>query len=254
VAAPSEYRVFAVGGIPEVSSGDDLAAIINDALHAQDTPLEQGDVLCVTQKIISKAEDRVIALDTVTPGPMAVEWARQWEKDARAVELVLRECRRIVRMERGIIIAETHHGWICANAGVDASNIGGGDAVALLPVDSSASAKLIRDGLVQRGQPNVPVIVTDTFGRPWRDGLTNVAIGVSGMDPMISYEGQVDSEGYELRVTVMALADQLAAASEPVMNKLDRVPVAVVRGLNVAIDDAADHTTLIRPAERDMFH
>ncbi|HJN91116.1 MAG TPA: coenzyme F420-0:L-glutamate ligase [Dehalococcoidia bacterium] len=254
MAAPSEYRVFAVGGIPEVSSGDDLGAIISEALNAQDTPLESGDVLCVTQKIISKAEDRVIPLDSVTPGPMAIEWARQWEKDARAVELVLRECRRIVRMERGIIIAETHHGWICANAGVDASNIGGGDAVALLPVDSSASAKQIRDGLVKRGQPDVPIIVTDTFGRPWRDGLTNVAIGVSGMDPMISYEGQVDSEGYELRVTVMALADQLAAASEPVMNKLDRVPVAVVRGLNVPIDESADHTTLIRPAEMDMFH
>ena len=135
---------------------------------------------------------------------------------ATSAALVLRECRRIVRMERGIIIAETHHGWICANAGVDASNIGGGDAVALLPVDSSASAHGIRQGLVALGQPNVPIIVTDTFGRPWRDGLTNVAIGVSGMNPLLSYEGQVDSEGYELRVTVMALADQLAGASEPV--------------------------------------
>jgi coenzyme F420-0:L-glutamate ligase/coenzyme F420-1:gamma-L-glutamate ligase len=253
MAAPSEYRVFAVGGIPEVKSGDDLAVVIDEALRAQDTPLESGDVLCVTQKIISKAEDRVIALDTVTAGAMAIEWASQWDKDARAVELVLRECKRIVRMERGIIIAETRHGWICANAGVDASNIGGGDAVALLPVDSSASAKRLRQGLVKLGQPDVPIIVTDTFGRPWREGLTNVAIGVSGMDPMISYEGQVDSEGYELRVTVMALADQLAAASEPVMNKLDRVPVAVVRGLSVPLDDTADHTTLVRPPENDMF-
>ena len=249
----SEYRVFAVGGIPEVGPGDDLAAVIDAALVAQETPLETGDVLCITQKIISKAEHRVIALADVEPGAMAIQWAEQWEKDARAVELVLRECRRIVRMERGIIIAETHHGWICANAGVDASNIGGGDAVALLPVDSSASAHAIRRGLVALGQLDVPIIVTDTFGRPWRDGLTNVAIGVSGMNPLLSYEGQVDSEGYELRVTVMALADQLAGASEPVMNKLDRVPVAVVRGLDIPLDESHDHTTLIRPAEMDMF-
>ena len=125
----SEYRVFAVGGIPEVGPGDDLAAVIDAALLAQETPLETGDVLCITQKIISKAEHRVIVLADVEPGAMAIQWAEQWEKDARAVELVLRECRRIVRMERGIIIAETQHGWICANAGVDASNIGGGDAV-----------------------------------------------------------------------------------------------------------------------------
>lgn len=253
MAAPAEYRVFAVGGIPEVHAGDDIAALIDAALLAQDTPLEAGDVLCVTQKILSKAEGRVIPLDTVTPGAMAQEWADKWEKDPRAVELVLRECRRIVRMDRGIIIAETHHGWICANAGVDASNIGGGDAVALLPIDSSASAAALRRGLVERGQPDVPVIVTDTFGRPWREGLTNVAIGVSGMNPLVSYEGQVDTEGYELRVTVMALADELAAATEPVMNKVDRVPVAVVRGLSVPLDNSHDHSALIRPPEADMF-
>jgi len=250
--APAAYQVFAVGGIPEVRAGDDLAALLHHALTAQDTPLLPGDVLCVTQKIVSKAEDRVIPLDTVTPSQIAIDWAARWDKDARAVELVLRESRRIVRMDRGVIIAETRHGWICANAGVDASNIGGGQAVALLPVDPSASAQRIRRGLVDLGQPDVPCIITDTFGRPWRDGLTNVAIGVSGMDPLLSYEGQVDSEGYELRVTVMALADELAAATEPVMNKLDRVPAAVVRGLNVPLTDG-DHTTLIRPPEMDMF-
>ena len=252
MAAPSEYRVFAVGGIPEVVDGDDLAQIIHDALTAQETPLEAGDVLVVTQKIVSKAEGRVIRLDDVTAGEFAKQWADEWEKDARAVELVLQESQRIVRMTRGLIVSETRHGWVCANAGVDQSNVGGGEAVALLPLDSSASAKAIRQGLVERGQVDVPVIVTDTFGRPWRNGLTNVAIGVSGMNPIRSYIGEVDEEGYDLRVTEMAIVDELASAAEPVMNKLDKVPVAVVRGLKVPVEEY-DHEPLVRPAEMDLF-
>lgn len=252
MAAPSEYRVFAVGGIPEVVDGDDLAVLIDDALRAQETPLEVGDVLIVTQKIISKAEGRVIPLDDVTAGQFAEEWAEAWEKDPRAVELVLRESSRIVRMTRGLIVSETRHGWVCANAGVDQSNVGGGQAVALLPLDSSASAQQIRQGLVARGQVDVPVIVTDTFGRPWRNGLTNVAIGVSGMNPIRSYIGEVDAEGYDLRVTEMAIVDELASAAEPVMNKLDAIPVAVVRGLDIPLEDY-DHTPLVRPAEMDLF-
>ncbi len=252
MAPPSEYRVFAVGGIPEVVEGDDLAELIHVALHAQETPLEPGDVLIVTQKIVSKAEGRVIRLDEVTAGEFAEDWAADWERDPRAVELVLRESKRIVRMARGLILSETRHGWVCANAGVDQSNVGGGMAVALLPVDSSASAAAIRSGLVARGQVDVPVIVTDTFGRPWRNGLTNVAIGVSGMNPIRSYIGEVDEEGYDLRVTEMAIVDELASAAEPVMNKLDKVPVAVVRGLNVPIEEF-DHSPLVRPAEMDLF-
>ena len=155
-------------------------------------------------------------------------------------------------MTRGLILSETRHGWVCANAGVDQSNVGGGDAVTLLPVDSSASALTIRRGLVARGQVDVPVIVTDTFGRPWRNGLTNVAIGVSGMNPIRSYVGEVDAEGYDLRVTEMAIVDELASAAEPVMNKLDKVPVAVVRGLKVPVEEY-DHTPLVRPAEMDLF-
>ncbi|MDE2966357.1 MAG: coenzyme F420-0:L-glutamate ligase [Chloroflexota bacterium] len=252
MAPPSEYRVFAVGGIPEVVEGDDLAELIHSALLAQETPLESGDVLLVTQKIVSKAEGRVIRLDDVSAGGFAQDWADDWEKDARAVELVLRESKRIVRMTRGLILSETRHGWVCANAGVDQSNVGGGEAVALLPVDSSASALEIRRGLVARGQVDVPIIVTDTFGRPWRNGLTNVAIGVSGMNPIRSYVGQVDAEGYDLQVTEMAIVDELASAAEPVMNKLDKVPVAVVRGLNVPVEEY-DHTSLVRPAEMDLF-
>ncbi len=250
--APAEYRVFAVGGIPEVAAGDDLAALIDAALRAQQTPLEAGDVLVVTQKIVSKAEGRVIRLDDVEAGEFAREWAAAWEKDARAVELVLRESARIVRMSRGLIVSETRHGWVCANAGVDQSNVGGGAAVALLPRDASQSAARIRAGLRQRGHPDLPVIVTDTFGRPWRQGLTNVAIGVSGMEPIHSYIGEYDDEGYDLRVTEMCWADELAAAAEPVMNKLDRVPVAVVRGLDIPVVEA-DHSSLLRPPEMDLF-
>lgn len=252
MAPPSEYRVFAVGGIPEVVEGDDLAQLIHDALNDQQTPLQSGDVLLVTQKIVSKAEGRVIRLDDVTAGGFSQDWADDWEKDARAVELVLRESKRIVRMTRGLILSETRHGWVCANAGVDQSNVGGGDAVTLLPIDSSASAQQIRHGLVSLGQVDVPVIVTDTFGRPWRNGLTNVAIGVSGMNPIRSYIGEVDAEGYDLRVTEMAIVDELASAAEPVMNKLDKVPVAVVRGLDIPVEEF-DHTSLVRPAEMDLF-
>ncbi len=252
MAAPSEYRVFAVGGIPEVADGDDLAELIDVALRAQETPLEPGDVLVVTQKIISKAEGRVITLDDVTAGQFATVWADEWERDPRAVELVLQESKRIVRMTRGLILSETREGWVCANAGVDQSNVGGGDAVTLLPVDSSASARRIREGLVARGQVDVPVIVSDTFGRPWRNGLMNVAIGVSGMNPIRSYVGEVDAEGYDLRVTEMAIVDELASAAEPVMNKLDAVPVAVVRGLNIPVEEH-DHSALVRPAEMDLF-
>ncbi len=251
MTAPAEYRVFAIGGMPEVRDGDDLPGLIADALEAQGTPLEAGDVLVVTQKIVSKAEGRVVQLDTVTAGDFAKEWAEAWERDARAVELVLRESRRIVRMTNGLILSETRHGWVCANAGIDQSNVSEG-AVCLLPVDPSASAAAIRRGLAARGQADVPVIISDTFGRPWRNGLTNVAIGVSGMQPIYSYIGQTDAAGYDLRVTEMCWADELASAAEPVMNKLDAVPAAVVRGLDVPLEEG-DHRPMIRDAAQDLF-
>ena len=251
MAPPAEYRVFAIGGMPEVRDGDDLPGLIADALEAQGTPLESGDVLVVTQKIVSKAEGRVVQLDTVAAGDFAKEWAEAWERDARAVELVLRESRRIVRMTNGLILSETKHGWVCANAGIDQSNVSEG-AVCLLPVDPSASADAIRRGLAARGQADVPVIISDTFGRPWRNGLTNVAIGVSGMQPIYSYIGQTDAAGYDLRVTEMCWADELASAAEPVMNKLDAVPAAVVRGLDVPLEEG-DHRPMIRDAAQDLF-
>lgn len=252
MAAPLIYTIFAVGGIPEIQPGDDLAEVIQQALTRQATPLKGGDVLVVTQKIVSKAEGRMLRLDSIRPGPLAQEFGTRWNRDPRLIEVVLQQCRRIIRMDRGVIIAETAHGWICANAGVDASNVGGGDVVTLLPIDPSASAAAIRRGLVERGQVDMPVLVTDTFGRPWREGLTNVAIGVSGLKPLHSYIGERDDRGYPLQMTIMATADEIAGAAELVMGKLDRVPVAVVRGLDLPVEES-DHRPLMRPPELDLF-
>lgn len=249
---PPELRVFPIRGLPEVRPGDDVAALLDIALRGQGTPLVAGDVLVVTQKIVSKAEGRIVSLAGIRPRPEAQAFGEQWDRDPRQVEVVLRESKRILRMERGLILSETEQGWVCANAGVDASNVGGGDAVTLLPVDASASAAQIRRGLVKAGQFDVAVVISDTFGRPWREGLTNVAIGVSGMNPLRDYIGQRDAEGYDLRVTVLAIADEIAAAAELVMNKLDRIPAAVLRGLDVAIEEF-DHHRLIRAPELDLF-
>lgn len=245
-------RVFPVGGLPEFRPGDDLGALIVEALAASGPAPEDGDVLVITQKVVSKAEGRIVELATVEPSDFAKKLAQQWEKDPRQVELVLRESARIVRMDRGVIICETRHGFICANAGVDASNVGRTGAVTLLPLDPDASAAALRDAVAAATGKSVAVIVSDTFGRPWREGLTNIAIGVAGMDPFLDYAGQVDNEGYELRVTKIALADELASAAELVMGKLDRVPVALVRGAPV-VTGRGSARALVRDAERDLF-
>ena len=183
----------------------------------------------MTHKIVSKSEGQLVDLRTITPSALAVRIAEQFGKDARQVDVVLRESARIVRMERGIIICETRHGLICANAAVDASNVAG-ETVCLLPSDPDASAARIRAGLREQTGADVAVIISDSFGRPWRNGIVNVAIGVAGMHPLTDYRGQTDPSGYDLRVTVMAVADELASAAELVMGKVDKVPVAVIRG------------------------
>ncbi len=249
---PSEVRVFGVGGIPEVGKGDDIGALVVDALRAQGSPPESGDVLVVTQKIVSKAEGRVARLDDVEPSAFARHVAATWEKDARQVEIVLRESRRIVRMDHGVMICETRHGLVCANAGVDASNVAETGTVVLLPLDPDASAERIRRRVEERTGARVAVIVSDTFGRPWRNGLVNFAIGVAGMAALEDYSGQVDPAGYELRVTQMCWPDELAAAAELVMGKLDRVPVAVVRGVPWR-PGRGSARELIREAEKDLF-
>jgi coenzyme F420-0:L-glutamate ligase/coenzyme F420-1:gamma-L-glutamate ligase len=238
-------------GIPEVSDGDDLARLVVEAAGRRDG-LRSGDVLVVAQKVVSKAEGRVVSLGAVIPSGLAREFAERWTKDPRLVEVVLRESRRIVRMDRGMIIAETTHGFICANAGVDMSNVPGTDRVSLLPVDPDASAARLRKALSARVGVEVAVIVSDTFGRPWREGLTNVAIGVSGLSPLVSYVGQQDPHGHTLRVTELAVADELAAAAGLLMGKLERIPVVLIRGYRFHAAESGSRS-LVRPAERDLF-
>jgi coenzyme F420-0:L-glutamate ligase/coenzyme F420-1:gamma-L-glutamate ligase len=248
----TELRVIGLPGIPIVTPGANLPALIHQAATAASLSLQAGDVLVVTQKVVSKAEGCLIVLKDVTPSPFAEAYARQWAKDARLVEVVLQQSRRIVKMERGVLITETHHGFICANAGVDQSNIEGEEVVAVLPPDPDASARAIRQSLRERLGFDVAVIISDTFGRPWRDGLVNVAIGLSGIQAMKDYTGQLDAQGYELRVSTLAIADELAAAAELVMNKLDNVPVAVIRGYDYPRGEGS-LAQLIRAPERDLF-
>ena len=248
----SEVRILSVPGIPIIVPGDDLAGLIQQAAENASLAVQDGDIVVVTQKIVSKAEDCLVSLADVTPSPLAEQFARQWDKDARQVEVVLQESRRIVKMDRGVIIAETHHGFICANAGVDRSNMEGDDVVAVLPPDPDASARAIRDHLREQMGVEVAVIISDTFGRPWREGLVNVAIGLAGMQANVDYTGQYDAQGYELKVTALSVADELAAAAELVMNKLDNVPVAVIRGYDYPRGDG-DLSQLIRDPERDLF-
>ncbi|HSF06757.1 MAG TPA: coenzyme F420-0:L-glutamate ligase [Methylomirabilota bacterium] len=245
------YEVLGVTGIPEVRPGDDLSRLIVESANHQGTPLRGGDLIVVGQKVVSKAEGRLVQLADVHPSPAATTMAAQLGRDPRLVEVIFRESRRIVRMDRGVLIAETHHGWVCANAGVDQSNVER-DCVALLPEDPDRSARRLREDIRARAAVDVGVIVADTFGRPWREGLTNVAIGVSGMAPLRSYLGCRDEAGRELQATILAVADEIAGAAELVMGKLDRVPVAIVRGLTVALSEEGSKPLLRDPA-RDLF-
>ncbi|WP_089943368.1 coenzyme F420-0:L-glutamate ligase [Candidatus Entotheonella palauensis] len=247
-----EVKIMGIPGIPIVEEGDDLVALIHDAATAAQLTFEAGDILVVTQKIVSKAEGCLISLKDITPTPFAEAYARQWDKDPRSVEVVLRQSRRIAKMDRGVLIAETHHGLICANAGVDQSNMEGDEVVAVLPPDPDGSARAIRDGLKARTGVDIAIIIADTFGRPWRAGLVNVAIGLSGIEAVRDYTGMHDARGYELRVTALAVADELASAAELVMNKLDNVPVALIRGYDYPRGESKV-SDLMRDPERDLF-
>ncbi|HEX7170611.1 MAG TPA: coenzyme F420-0:L-glutamate ligase, partial [Rubrobacter sp.] len=220
-------EVLGVDGFPEIRPGEDLNRLIRDAVAGN---LRTGDVLVVTHKIVSKAEGRLVDLGTVEPSALASDYATRYGKDPRQIEVVFRESRRIVRMDRGIVISETHHGFVCANAGVDASNIPDEDVVCLLPVDPDASASRLRDALAENPGVEVAVVISDSFGRAWRHGITDVAIGVSGMDPVADYRGLDDPHGYPMEASVLAVADELAAAAELVMGKTDGIPLAIVRG------------------------
>ncbi|HEU5425003.1 MAG TPA: coenzyme F420-0:L-glutamate ligase [Nitrolancea sp.] len=250
----AEVRIIGVDGIPEAHPGDDPAALIAGGLQHSGLSLERGDVVVVTQKFVSKAEGRLVNLDEVEPSAFATMWAERFGKDARQVEVVLRESARIVRMDRGLIIAETPHGLVCANAGVDASNVAGSAGVSLLPIDSDESARGIRQRLGERFGFEPAVIITDSFGRPWRRGIVNIAIGSAGINPLLDYRGQFDEFGYELHATTMAIIDEIASAAELVMGKLDRRPVALVRGYAYQPgEDGAGAIALVREPESDMF-
>jgi coenzyme F420-0:L-glutamate ligase / coenzyme F420-1:gamma-L-glutamate ligase len=244
--------IIPVKGIPDVRKGDDLGNLIANRFEDQGEELQQGDILVVSQKIVSKAEGRIVALSTVHPSEFARTIATGTGKDPRHVEVILGETGKIVRMRSGHLITETKQGFICANAGVDQSNVQGKDSVTLLPRDSDASADRIRKSIHRTTGKNFAVIVTDTFGRAWRMGQVNFAIGVSGMKPIHDYRGSRDMYRRTLQVTEIAVADELAAAAELVMNKADRVPAAVIRGYR-APKGFGRVKDLLRPEESDLF-
>ena len=247
-----EIRIIPVRGVGEVRPGDDVAAVLIEAFEAQGQRFETGDILVVTKKIVSKAEGRIVDLRTVEPSAEALELSAINGRDARQIEVALQESKSILRKDRGILISETRHGFICANAGVDGSNLAEATEVSMLPIDSDMSADGIRAAIRERTGAEVAIIISDTFGRPWRQGQTNVAIGVSGMQVVRDYRGQTDSAGLVLVVTEIAVVDELASAAELATGKLDRVPAAVIRGYPFEAGEGRA-TELVRPAEFDMF-
>jgi coenzyme F420-0:L-glutamate ligase/coenzyme F420-1:gamma-L-glutamate ligase len=253
---PARFEVLALGGIPEVQPGDDLPALIVAALRATPgvLPPRDDDVLVVTQKVVSKAEGALVDLATIEPRPEVVEFARRWDRDPRQVELVLREAKRVVRMANGLVITETPHGFVCANGGIDASNVGSGSGsvVTLLPVDPDASAARIRAAVRTATSVDVPVVVSDSFGRPWRFGIVDVAIGVSGLLPLDDLRGTADHDGRVMKSTVRAVADELASAAELTLGKLAGRPVALVRGAAFTRGEGAIRE-VVMPESFDLF-
>ena len=249
----ANVTLIPIDGLPEIRPGDDLVGMLLRALAASNGAFEQGDVLALAQKVVSKAEGRIRRLSEVVPGPEAERMAAESGKDAKSLQAVLDETVRIVRWQRGVLIVETTHGFVCANAGVDHSNAGAPDTLILLPIDPDASAARIRERIKKETRVDVPVVITDTFGRAWREGHVNVAIGISGLPALRRYIGEFDPDGYEMRVTEIAIADEIAAATELVMGKLDRRPAAIVRGLPLPVDGSETAHTYVRPHDKDMF-
>lgn len=249
---PEPIQFFPLPHLPEIRPNDDLARLIVEAAQQAQFELRDGDVLVVAQKIVSKAEGRLVNLAAVTPSAFAEEIALRQQRDARLVEVVLQEAARIVRMDDHLLITETKHGFVCANAGVDKSNVKGKDWVALLPLAPDDSALLLRARLAELLKIEVAVLITDTFGRAWREGLTNVAIGIAGMNPVQDFRGETDDFGQPLAATVLAVADEIAAASGLLMRKTARIPVVIARGCAYERGEGSAQA-LIRARERDLF-
>src|SRR5919204_2811757 len=225
-----QLTITGISGIPEVRPGDDLAGLVLAGCEITGVALREGDILVVTQKVVSKAEGRLVDLRQVEPSAFALDYAKRWGKDPRQIEVVLRESVRVVRMDKGVIITETRHGFVCANSGVDASNVPGKHIVSLLPEDPDASAARIREAIREKTGADAPVIISDSFGRTWRNGIINVAVGISGLQALIDYRGQDDPYGYRMNATVIAVADELASAAELAMGKVEGCPAALIRG------------------------
>jgi coenzyme F420-0:L-glutamate ligase/coenzyme F420-1:gamma-L-glutamate ligase len=254
---PVRLEVIALDGIPEIRPGDDLADLVGDALErtAGALPLRPDDVIVVTQKVVSKAEGAFVDLATIEPRPEAVAYAARWDRDARQVEVVLRQAVRVVRMDQGVVIVETRHGFILANGGVDASNVGSasGGVVLLLPDDPDASARAIRDAVGRRFGTAPGVVVSDSLGRPWRFGIMDLAIGVAGFRPLEDLRGTVDADGRPMSATIRAVADEIASTAELVLGKTARRPVALVRGASPPAGAGSVITDVLMPPEIDLF-
>lgn len=235
--------------LPEISSGDDLVSLLARARPA----LQIGDILVVTQKVVSKAEGRVIRLDTVEPSRRALEIASSMDKEPALVELILQESQEIIRQERGVLISRTHHGFICANAGIDLSNVDGGQSACLLPKDPDGSARALYEGVRKKLGFAVPVLISDSFGRPWRQGITNITLGSWGLEPLLDYRGQLDAQGLEMKATVTAVADSLAAATELVVGKSTGAGASIVRGYRYQPSESVGFLSTLRPWEQCFF-
>ena len=251
-ARPLELQVIPVRFPDEIQPGDSLVEKLLRALKHPELSLKLGDILIIKHKIVSKAEGRLVELNGIKPSASSRAWARRFNLDPRVTELALAESRRIVRRKRGVLITETRHGLICANSGVDVSNVDGGRRALLLPRDPDRSAAKLHRQLKKRLQLSIPVIMTDSFGRPWREGLTEVAIGVAGMQALHDFRGERDPHGYFLRVSIEAVADELACAAGLVCGKLARTPVCIVRGFEYR-SGRGSARDLIRPAATDLF-
>jgi len=250
--ARGEIRITPLPLSAEIHRGDSIVAELLQAMKRQKLTLVRGDILIVKHKIVSKSEGQIVELDTVRPSPTSRRWARDCQLDARVTEIVRSESKRIVRRKRGVLITETHHGFICANSGVDVSNVDGGRSALLLPADPDRSARNIHRELKKRLGVYIPVIITDSFGRPWREGLTEAAIGIAGMKGVHDYRRKPDSHGYILRASIEAVADELACAAGLVCGKLSRTPACIIRGFPYR-RGAGKSRGLIRPAANDLF-
>jgi coenzyme F420-0:L-glutamate ligase / coenzyme F420-1:gamma-L-glutamate ligase len=246
------FRVIPLPLADEIQPKDSLVDKLLRALKQKRLALIEGDVLVVKHKVVSKAEGQLVRLDTVKPSPESVAWARRYKLDARVTELALRESKRIIRRKNGVLITETAHGFICANSGIDVSNVDGGQHALLLPKDPDRSAAGLHRALKKRLQLSIPVLISDSFGRPWREGLTEVAIGVAGMRAIHDYRGRRDPHGYSLRVTLHAVADELAGAAGLLSGKLTRTPFVIIRGFRYQ-PGRGSFRHLLRPAALDLF-